>query len=225
MANYGFSAAASAAKILMNGRNKKTPAELQEHIYKTYLLLRVGLCLLALVFPFLLWGVGAWNDIPLQNSISDYYFAFAPPTSALRAFPGRVVFAGVLFVLGFFLILYRGFSKTENWALNIAGLSALLVALFPTKTPAYCTNCGSNTYWFVHYTAAVLLFICIAFVAWACTEETLVQLPNPKRRYFRMSYFAIAIIMIVTPAAVIVMTRIFGIYDKWIFIVETVVAL
>jgi len=178
--------------------------------------------LLAFVFPFLLWGIGSWNEIPLQNSISDYYFAFAPPTSALRDFPGRVVFVGVLFVLGFFLMLYRGFSRTENWALNIAGLSAVLVALFPTKTPAYCTNCGSNTDSFVHYPAAVVLFVCIAFVAWACTEETLVQLPEPKRRYFRMCYYALAIIMIVTPGAVIVMTHIFGIYDKWIFIVETV---
>jgi len=164
-----------------------TPAELQEHIYKTYFWLRGGLCLLAFVFPFLLWGIGSWNEIPLQNSISDYYFAFAPPNSELRAFPGRVVFVGVLFALGFFLILYRGFSSTENWTLNIAGLSAL-----------------------------------IAFVAWACSEETLVQLPEPKRRYFRMGYYALAIIMVVTPAAVITMTYIFGIYDKWIFIVETV---
>jgi Protein of unknown function (DUF998) len=199
-----------------------TQAELQKHIYKTYFLLRVGLCLLAFVFPFLLWGIGAWNNIPLQNSISDYYFAFAPPTSPLRAFPGRVVFGGVLFVLGFFLILYRGFSKTENWALNIAGLSALLVALFPTTTPAYCTNCGNDKYSFMHFSAAVILFVCTAFVAWACTEETLVQLPEPKRQYFRTGYYALALIMIVTPAAVIVMTRIFGIYDKWIFIVETV---
>jgi hypothetical protein len=98
-----------------------TPAELQQHIYKTYFLLRGGLCLLALAFPFLLWGIGSWNGSPLQNSISDYYFAFAPEDSPLRVFPTRVVFAGVLFVLGFFLILYRGFSRTENWALNIAG--------------------------------------------------------------------------------------------------------
>ena len=200
-----------------------TPAELQEHIYKTYFWLRGGLCLLAFVFPFLLWGIGSWNEIPLQNSISDYYFAFAPPNSELRAFPGRVVFVGVLFALGFFLILYRGFSSTENWTLNIAGLSALIVALFPTKTPAYCTNCASNAYsFYVHYAAAIVLFVCIAFVAWACSEETLVQLPEPKRRYFRMGYYALAIIMVVTPAAVITMTYIFGIYHKWIFIVETV---
>jgi hypothetical protein len=47
-------------------------------------------------------------------------------------------------------------------------------------------------------------------------------LPEPQRRYFRTAYYAIAIILLVTPGAVIVMTRIFGIYDKWIFIVETV---
>jgi len=64
--------------------------------------------LLAFVFPPLLLLIGWWNDIPFQSSMSDYYFAFAPPTSELRVFPGRVVFAGILFVLGFFLILYRG---------------------------------------------------------------------------------------------------------------------
>ena len=37
-----------------------------------------------------------------------------------------------------------------------------------------------------------------------------------------MGYYALAIIMVVTPAAVIIMTYILGIYDKWIFIVETV---
>lgn len=197
-----------------------TPAELQEHIYKTYFWLRGGLCALAFVFPPLLLAIGWWKHIPLQGSMSAYYFAFAPPTSPLRDFPERVVFVGILFALGFFLILYRGFSRTENWALNIAGLSALLVALFPMDTPDYCDNCGSNTYSFVHGTAAVVLFICIAFDAWACIEETLVQLPDPLRRYFRMGYFALAAAMIVAPLAVIVMTYVFGIYDKKILIVE-----
>ena len=197
-----------------------TPAELQEHIYKTYFWLRSGLCLLAFVFPILLLGIGIWKGIPLQGSMSDYYFAFAPPTSELRVFPGRVVFVGILFVLGFCLMLYRGFSRTENWALNIAGLSALLVALFPTQTPDYCSNCGSDRYSFVHGTAAVVLFVCVAFVAWACTEETLVQLPDRTRRNFRMAYDALAIAMIVAPIAVIAMTYIFGIYDKKTFFVE-----
>ncbi len=199
-----------------------TPTELQEHIYKTYFSLRGGLCLLAFVFPPLLLLIGWWKGISIQGSMSDYYFAFAPQTSELRVFPGRVVFVGILFALGFFLMLYRGFSKTENWALNIAGLSAVLVALFPTQTPNYCNNCGSNTYSFVHGAAAVVLFVCTAFVAWACSEETLVQLPDPEKRYFRMGYDALATAMIVAPVAVMVMTYIFGISDKKIFFVEWV---
>jgi hypothetical protein len=197
-----------------------TPAELQEHIYKTYVWLRIGLGVLAFALPPLLLGIGWWKGIPLQDSMSAYYFAFAPPTSELRVFPARVTFVGILFVLAFFLILYRGFSRTEDWALNIAGLSALLVALFPTQTPDYCTNCGNDRYSFVHGTAAVVLFVCVAFDAWACTEETLVQLPDPTRRSFRMGYDALAAAMIIAPAAVIAMTYVFGISGKKIFFVE-----
>ena len=133
-----------------------TPAELQEHIYKTYFWLRGGLCLLAFVFPFLLWGTGSWNEIPLQNSISDYYFAFAPPNSELRAFPGRVVFVGVLFALGFFLILYRGFSKYRKLDVEYSGLerphsraisnenAGLLHKLCEQRTFFLCALCGCN---------------------------------------------------------------------------------
>jgi hypothetical protein len=97
-----------------------TPKQLRNHIYKTYWWLRVGLCVLALAFPFLLLGVGWLNGISLQDSMSEYYFAFDPHESPLRVFPVRVVFAGVLFALGFSLMLYRGLSKLENVLLNIA---------------------------------------------------------------------------------------------------------
>jgi hypothetical protein len=198
-----------------------TPTELQDHIYKTYFSLRRGLCFLAFVFPLLLLLIGLWKDIPFQASISDYYFAFAPQDSKLRDFPGRVVFVGILFALGFFLILYRGFSKTKDQALDIAGLSLLVIALFPTQTPSYCDNCGSNTYSVVHNAAGGILFLCTAFVAWACSEETLVQMPDPPRRYFRTGYDALAAAMFVLPIAVFVMASILKIPEK-IFIVEYV---
>jgi hypothetical protein len=197
-----------------------TPTELQEHIYKTYVGLRIGLCLLAFALPLLLWGIGWWNDIPLQGSMSDYYFAFAPPDSEMREFPVRVVFVGILFAISFFLILYRGSSNTENWVLNIAGLCAVLIALFPTQIPEYCTNCGSDAYSFVHNPMAVLLFVCMAFVAWASTAQTLKELPDRPRLYFRIVYDIIAVTMIVVPVAVIVMARVFNLYDKDVFFVE-----
>jgi len=210
----------SSAAPLSRRTQPMTPSEIQENISKTYFWLRAGLCALAFVFPILLLGIGLWKDIPLQGSMSAYYFAFAPESSELRDFPGRAVFVGILFVAGFFLILYKGFSRTENWALNIAGLAAIVAALFPMETPDYCNNCGSNTYSFVHQAAGVVLFVCIAFVAWACTEETLVRLPDPLRRRFRRAYYTLAIFMILAPLVAIVMARFLHIYDKRIFFVE-----
>jgi hypothetical protein len=75
-----------------NFRKREEPkpqAELEKHIYKAYVYLRLGLFLLALGFPFLLWGIGSWNGIRLQNSMSEFYFAFAPTTSELHVFPVR----------------------------------------------------------------------------------------------------------------------------------------
>src|SRR5262249_26701160 len=132
------------------GERIMTPAQLQKSMVQTYFWLRIGLGGLAFAFPLLLVAIGFSKDIPVQDSMSAYYFAFAPPTSDLRVFPGRVVFVGILFALGFFLLLYRGFSNTERWLMNLAGLSAIVVALFPMHTPNYCNNCGSNTYAYIH---------------------------------------------------------------------------
>jgi hypothetical protein len=173
-----------------------------------------------LPFLFLLLGIGWWKDIPLQVSMSAYYYAFFPPTSELRDFPGRVVYVGILFVVGVFLILYRGFSKTESWALNIAGAAAIVAALFPMEAPEYCTNCGSNTYAVVHNAAGVVLFLCMAFVAWACVDETLVHLSPRQRKLFQRVYWLLAAGMIVVPGVVLVMTYIFQVSGQKIFFVE-----
>jgi hypothetical protein len=200
-----------------------TPEQkLQEHIYKTYFALRSGLCWIAFVFPIVLFGIGWWNQIHLQNSMSAYYFAFDPQDSPLRVFPGRVVFVGVLFVLGISLMLYKGFSRAENWLLNIAGLAAVIAALFPMQPPDYCTNCGINKFFFVHEVAGVVVFGCLALVAWFCTGKTLVKLrTDSQRRWFRGIYIVIGILMVLSPLAAIVMTTFFGIYDKKLFFIES----
>jgi hypothetical protein len=199
-----------------------TPAQLQKYMLETYFWLRIGLGALAFAFPPLLVAIGWWNGIDLQDSMSAYYFAFAPITSDLRVFPGRVVFVGILFAFGFFLLLYRGFSRTEGWAMNVAGLSALVIALFPMHTPDYCQNCGSNTYAYIHGIAATTLFVVIAFDAWACTDQTLGEFPPPTQRWFRWCYSVLASIMVMAPVLVLVMTSFFGIYDKRILFIEWV---
>jgi hypothetical protein len=194
--------------------------KLQKRIYATYFWVRRGLVLFGFALPLILLGIGWWNQIHLQSSMSAYYFAFNPPDSQLRVFPGRAVFVGILFVGGILLMFYRGFSNTENWALNIAGLAAVVAALVPMAPPDYCTNCGSNTFSIVHEVAGIVLFLCMAFVAWACVDETLVHLPEHEQKWFRMGYYALAILLILLPAAVLFIAYKFGRSDYRLFYAE-----
>src|SRR5215212_7799422 len=54
--------------------------------------------------------------------------------------PMRTIFVGFLCITGSFLYLYKGFTKLENLLLNVAGISAVLVALFPTTDPRCATT-------------------------------------------------------------------------------------
>jgi hypothetical protein len=159
-------------------RTVVTSTKLREHIRITNFSLRVGVAVLALVFPVLLVSYGyIIEQIPVQKSMSAYYFAFAPEDIPLRVFPMRGVFVGILWAIGCFLILYRGFSKTENWLLNFAGGSAIAVAFFPIE--ASCTTCVSSRF---HYFFAVTFSVLIAFVAWFCNEDTLRELMKEQTR-------------------------------------------
>ncbi len=90
--------------------------------------------LLALLTPVIIIGWGFWWGDTLQTSLSAYYFGFQPKVDtnwAYSNYPTRVFFVGILFALGFSLWAYKGFSRLENILLNIAGLCAILVAIFP----------------------------------------------------------------------------------------------
>lgn len=203
-----------------------TEQQLQEHIYSTYITLRVGLFLLALAFPILLLGVGWLNGIDLQSSMSHYYFAFAPHDSNLRVFPGRVVFVGILFALGVALILYKGFTKWENRLLNLAGVAALVAALFPMQALDYCRNCENTPpifsyLYLVHPLAGLVVFGCLFFVAVVCTEKTLKDLTDSdQQKWFRRIYRGIAGLMILTIALAGGMAAYFKITDRMIFFLD-----
>ncbi|TAM84678.1 MAG: hypothetical protein EPN47_00765 [Acidobacteria bacterium] len=138
-----------------------TPEELQQHIFSTYINIRVGIAVIGIAFPFLLWlGGRLYARLPLQPSMSAYYHAMGFDSRSMRDW-----FVGLLFVEGIFLYLYKGFGRAENWALNIAGLLAVGVAIFPeAASPSWIT---------LHGLCAVGLFLCIAFVALFCADNTL----------------------------------------------------
>ena len=90
----------------------------------SYLSLRQAIGWIGILLPFtLMLGVLViFRGNPVRISISMYYYTGM-----------RDVLVGALCAIGLFLFFYRGYSKWDNWAGNIAGFFALGIALFPTN--------------------------------------------------------------------------------------------
>lgn len=190
---------------------------LQKHILSTYNSLRFGMFFVAAATPVavVLWGY--IFGVGWQNSISAYYFAPLANRLEYSAYPGRVLFVGVLFALGSFLYLYKGFSRREDIALNFAGLFALGVALCPMYAQLGYIPFSN----ILHFTFAVLLFICMAYTAIFCHEETLRWVTDPKRRArYRAAYHVIGWFMGLFPLIGIVLAIAFDAVQRHVFWIE-----
>jgi hypothetical protein len=165
------------------------PNELQDHITDTYTYLRIGIAGLAIALPAVLYIGGLIRaDLPLQGSMSAYYHAGGGVM--------RDVFVGVLAAVGVFLILYKGYTVFENWALNLAGIFLLIVAAVPMSWG--CGDaCPKMT---LHGTAAVLFFFSIAYVCIFRSGDTLDLISDAdKVRWYKKIYTVLGLVMIASP--------------------------
>lgn len=191
--------------------------DVRDHITGTYLSLRLGMALIAIFFPIVLWLGGVAEGQPLQDSMSAYYFSGG---GAMRD-----VFVGVLFAIGAFLYVYKGFNDLENIALNLAGVFVIGVAIFPTEW-----NCGSACQKItLHGTCAVLFFLCIAYVAIFRAPDTLSLIKSDEKiRHYKLMYRLLGWGMVASPAIALVLTYVLqpGTVDRsTIFFVEAVAVL
>ncbi len=171
-----------------------TPAELQKHIFSTYSHLRIGMITVAFLFPLLLLFGGMLHGIEWQDSMSAYYYA--PGIEGINPVM-RVWFIGLLYALGTFLFLYKGFSRLESRCLNLAGVFAIGVARFPMIWK-YDNGLIEGSY--LHYVCAVLMFVCVGIVTLFCTKQTLGLVADAdRRRFFRIGYRITGIAMILFP--------------------------
>ena len=134
-----------------HGMNGQTSPYLQgdhDRLRSAYLCLRRIMGALAVLLPVVLavWGFFIFNDLSVLDSISDYYGERT-----------RDVFVGVLFAIAWFLFAYRGYDRHDDWAGNVAGVFALVVAFFP--------NQGERWEVALHFTAATGLFLTLAYFA------------------------------------------------------------
>jgi hypothetical protein len=175
--------------------------DLRKHMEGTYFALRAGLAVVAIAFPLLLLALAAIGRPPLQPSISEYYNV-----------GGRMrdVLVGVLVAIGACLYLYKGFSKAENNALNLAGLFIVGVAWFPTGRCMLL--CGKVT---EHGLFAVLFFLCIGYVCVCRANDTLrlptrgergTKVPRTEGRVaaYKLAYWLLGVMMVASPLAAVI---------------------
>ena len=186
--------------------DQKNQDHVNESIVESYRRMRTRIGVLAILFPLILLGVGLFWGIKVQQTMSNYYFAL-DPAGRVDMYPVRLWFAGILFVVGFFLHKYHGFSDNEDRWLSFAGGFAACVAIFPMTA-----DDGRNQYDFLlawtgltqyislHGIFAVLAFGCIAIVIVFFADSTLSELRNQPAKYkmFKTAYFIIALVMVVS---------------------------
>jgi hypothetical protein len=183
---------------------------LQRHIAGAYFSLRVGISGIAFALPLLLWLGGLARGLDtLLPSMSQYYYS-----------PVRDVFVGALCAIGVFLFLYKGFSHAENWALNLAGILVIGVAMFPTADKAV-PGSGDPS---IHVPLAVAFFICIAYVCIFRAGDTLSLIRDTRRAArLQLLYRVLGAAMVVAPLAAIGVARLMappGTLPRSVFAIE-----
>lgn len=185
--------------------------KLREHILETYSLLRIGMALIGILFPLVLWWVGLFRGVKLQGSISAYYHTSMGD-----------VFVGSLCAIGVFLYFYKGVTTKENIALNFAGIFAVLVALLPTAAPSDL-KCETFTAPYWHGTSAILFFVAIAYVSWFCASDTLNYVSNQSRqKLYSGLYKLLAIGMISLPLLSAFLLHLFNEKNIIVYVVEVI---
>ncbi len=185
----------------MSNSDKTSLEKLEEHVFSTYIGLRMALVLISIALPI---GLALFGK-ELQPSISAYY------DTALRN-----LFVGFLFAVGVCLYLYKGFTDRENIVLNVAGALALGVAIFPHTWEPF----GFVT---PHGICAVLFFAGVAWVCWRCAGDTLVLLGadhEPLKRKYERQYRGIAIALALSPLLAVAYNFLIG-GGILVFLIET----
>jgi len=191
-----------------------------KHIAGTYKSLRLMLFLVGFSLPLVLMIGGKMQaGIPLAtHSMSAYYHLSAAPSIAANGdynytlIPAKLGamrnwFVGALFAVGTLLIAYKGVRPLEDWVLNIAGMMAWGVAVFPMDWPIKSETAPFSlgrifSSISLHGICAAVLFLCIAYVcifrAWDTVTNELMPDATKRKRY-KFTYQVLGWLMALSP--------------------------
>jgi hypothetical protein len=123
----------------------------------------------------------------LGNVVSNAFFGtdYIPSSVSGYYYTGmRNVFVGAIFAIAVFLLSYRGYERDYIWT-TIAGASAILVALFPTKPHVPVEELTSQEILVgnLHLVFAGTLFAALAFICFQLFTKT--DLPEEQLKQSR----------------------------------------
>ncbi|GGE96633.1 hypothetical protein [Flavobacterium limi] len=175
----------------------------------TYRRIRRAIGYLGISLPILLVVLSfiSFFQTPLQHSISHYYYTNL-----------REIFTGALCAVGLFLICYKGHGnisilKNDNLLTNIAGVTALGVALVPTNpevaSDKIYTLIPYSEKWmgWLHYGFAALLFLIFALLAinvFTISHENKIPLSKSilnENNIYRFCGYSILLFIVMVPIA------------------------
>jgi hypothetical protein len=188
-----------------------TSEELQKNILSTYFTLRAGIVVLSAVLPVILYIYSWYAHGGLEeHSMSAFY----------GAYDGRLrnVFVGILWAVGSFLVLYKGFSIAEDWLLNFAGVFAILTAM----TPCNCwLGLPDDQHSTLHSAFAIAFFACMALVCEFCARDTISLLPTKALQdKFKRIYHGIGLFLILSPIAAVAAAYMTKVPKSSVFFIE-----
>ena len=184
-----------------------TSRDLRRNMMRTYFTLRLGIVLLSFALPLVL----------LVYSLANFGGVVSGSMSAFYGGVMRDWFVGILWAIGFFLILYKGFSALEDWLLNFAGLFMVLTAM----TPCNCWGDEALTKNPAHTVFAVSFFACMIAVCLFCAHDTITLVPEKAdQERFTRAYYTIALLLFVSPLAAVATAYLSGAGDSRVFFIE-----
>jgi hypothetical protein len=182
---------------------------------RSYVFTRFAIGVLGVLLPpaLVLLEPALFDGLPApRGSLSAYYY------SGLRE-----LFVGGLWAIGVFLVVYKFLDFSwESLLSSLAGLAAVLVAVFPTERPGegvpptpYQVKLGENLVTAIHYGAAVaFIALLVPIVLFFARDEG-----RRGHRNWR-TYHAIAAVFIVAGAALAGFAGITGGPDKGVLFGE-----
>jgi hypothetical protein len=175
----------------------------------------------------------AAERVIIEGSISAYFHTGM-----------REVFVGSLCAIAVFLVCYKGYERRDNIAANIAGISVLLVALFPTfersreagdsgapvvdSATLFSTASAADPAYVgvVHFVSAAVFFITLAMMSLYLFTLSTDPDPTPEKkqrnRVYRVCGRTILICIALITAAKLFLSHSWNLRTSFTFWLETI---